>query len=668
MKLLLKIIWLSCFPLAVIGQYSAKDSLLFIINEHKRDTVEVNTLVYLAREEYFEKHFDSARHYLEMAKELSSELGYNKGNAHCLIVESDMNAFNGNFAEAIEDGLGALAIYKKINDPVGIASASLVLQGNYWYVGEYRTALTYSIPGEQIAKENNVKGFLVFPGNHLAPLFASEIAQVYIFMDKLDSALYWVQRSIDQKEPFKGTEWNFPIYVRATIQTMRGEYADALVNFRKAYPLAISNGVPRDTLQIFAGMSTLFRRMGQYDSSLHYGKMVVTGWSSESEYKNLAEVLDNLGQIYKLNGKADSALKYVELAQATKDSIFNTEKNREIQRVTFADKVQQQQLVAEQLKYKNEVQLYSFIGGALILVVIALILWRSSQQQRNAKTKIQNAYTELKSTQAQLIQSEKMASLGELTAGIAHEIENPLNFVNNFSEVSNELIGEMKAELSKGNTQEANEIADDLKQNLEKINHHGKRADAIVKGMLQHSRASSGQKELTDINALCDEYLRLAYHGMRAKDPRDAANKSFNAKLETDLDPSVGKINIIPQDIGRVILNLINNAFYAVNERWKPARAGTDGAEGERSKAMVSVSTKNLDGKILICVKDNGNGIPQNIRDKIFQPFFTTKPTGQGTGLGLSLSYDIIKAHGGEIKVETREGEGSEFIIQLPQG
>ena len=654
MKLLLKIILLSCSPLAVSAQYSEKDSLLSIIDRHRGDSVEVNTLVYLAREETIARHLDSALHYLEMARKLSSGFEYEKGKAHCLIVESDMNAFNENFAEAIEDGLGALAIYKKINDPVGIASASLILQGNYWYVGEYRTALTYSIPGEQIAKENNVIGFLVFPGNRLAPLFASEIAQVYIFMDKLDSALYWVQRSIDQKEPFKGTEWNFPIYVRATIQTMRGEYADALVNFRKAYPLAISNGVPRDTLQIFAGMSTLFRRMGQYDSSLHYGKMVVTGWSSESEYKNLAEVLDNLAQIYKLNGKADSALKYVELAQATKDSIFNTEKNREIQRVTFADKVKQQQLVADQLKYKNEVQLYSFIGGALILVVIALILWRSSQQQRNAKTKIQHAYTELKSTQAQLIQSEKMASLGELTAGIAHEIENPLNFVNNFSEVSNELIGEMKEELSKGNTQEANEIADELKQNLEKINHHGKRADAIVKGMLQHSRASSGQRELTDINALCDEYLRLAYHGIRAKE------KSFNAKLETDLDPSLGKINIIPQDIGRVILNLINNAFYAVNEKAKqniPAYEPT-----------VTVATKRISNGTVISVADNGNGIPQNIRDKIFQPFFTTKPTGQGTGLGLSLSYDIIKAHGGEIKVETKEGQGSEFIIQLPQG
>ncbi|HEV8504723.1 MAG TPA: hypothetical protein VGQ53_04960, partial [Chitinophagaceae bacterium] len=525
MRLLLKIIWLFGFPLAAIAQRSEKDSLLFIINQHKRDTVEVNALVYLARAEYFETHFDSAIHYLGMARDLSGGIEFEKGKAHCLMVESDIRASKGNLAEAIEDALGALAIYKKINDPVGIASASLILQGDYWYVGEYRTALNYSIPGEQISRANNVKGFLVFPGSHLAPLFASEVAQVYVFMGKLDSALYWIQRSIDQKELFFGTEWNFPIYLRATIQTMRGEYTDALVNFRKAYPLAISNDFLRDTLQIFAGLSTLFRRMGLFDSSLHYAHTVVTGWSNESEYKNLAEALDNLAQIYKLKGRTDSALKYVELAQATKDSNLNTEKNREIQRVTFADNVKQQQLVAEQLKYKNKVQLYSFVGGALILLVIAFILWRSSLQQRKAKTKIEDAYVELKSTQAQLIQSEKMASLGELTAGIAHEIENPLNFVNNFSEVSNELISEMKQELTMGNVQQANEIADALQQNLEKIDHHGKRADAIVKAMLQHSRTSSGAKELTDINALCDEYLRLAYHGLRAKD------KSFNANL-----------------------------------------------------------------------------------------------------------------------------------------
>ncbi len=269
------------------------------------------------------------------------------------------------------------------------------------------------------------------------------------------------------------------------------------------------------------------------------------------------------------------------------------------------------------------------------------------------KKKIEETLIELEATQGQLIQSEKMASLGELTAGIAHEIQNPLNFVNNFSEVNAELITEMQQEMDKGNLDDAKAISNDVKENEQKINHHGKRADAIVKNMLQHSRSSSSQREPANINALADEYLRLSYHGMRAKD------KLFNATIQTDFDNGIDKINIIPQDIGRVLLNLYNNAFYAVNEKKK---LGTDDYE-----PTVRISTKKINDKVEIRISDNGNGIPQNIIDKIFQPFFTTKPTGQGTGLGLSLSYDIIKAHGGEIKVETKEGEGSEFIIYLPK-
>jgi signal transduction histidine kinase len=265
---------------------------------------------------------------------------------------------------------------------------------------------------------------------------------------------------------------------------------------------------------------------------------------------------------------------------------------------------------------------------------------------------LNKSLNDLKATQQQLIQSEKMASLGELTAGIAHEIQNPLNFVNNFSEVNEELIKELKNEAAKGNLEEVKAIANDIEFNSEKISHHGKRADAIVKGMLQHSRSSSGQKELTDINALANEYLRLAYHGLRAKD------KSFNATIKTDLDETIGKLNIVPQEIGRVILNLITNAFYTVSEKKKQA--------GDHYEPTVTVNTKKMNDAIEVTVKDNGNGIPSKVLDKIFQPFFTTKPTGQGTGLGLSLSYDIVKAHGGELKVETKEGEGSEFVIHLP--
>lgn len=275
------------------------------------------------------------------------------------------------------------------------------------------------------------------------------------------------------------------------------------------------------------------------------------------------------------------------------------------------------------------------------------------------KEALEQTLSELKATQAQLIQSEKMASLGELTAGIAHEIQNPLNFVNNFSEINTELISEMKAALDAGNINEAITLAMDIDDNEKKIIYHGKRADAIVKGMLQHSRSSSGVKEPTNINALCDEYLRLAYHGLRAKD------KNFNATMKTDFDNSIGNIKIIPQDIGRVVLNLLTNAFYAVDEKKKNTKGSYE--------PTVSISTKRIpipgkinEAKVEITVTDNGNGIPNEIKNKIFQPFFTTKPTGQGTGLGLSMSYDIItKGHGGQLKVESKEGEGSQFIIIL---
>jgi ligand-binding sensor domain-containing protein/signal transduction histidine kinase len=305
--------------------------------------------------------------------------------------------------------------------------------------------------------------------------------------------------------------------------------------------------------------------------------------------------------------------------------------------------------------------------GLYTLLILAMLLMvyryqkkriiRIEQQKAQKKEleharEIEKAYTKLQETQAQLIQSEKMASLGELTAAIAHEIQNPLNFVNNFSELNTDLIDEMKSELKGGNDNEAILLANSIKENELKINHHGKRADAIVKGMLLHSRTNSGVKEPVEINGLVDEYVRLAYHGMRAKD------KEFNVTINTHFDKNIERLNVVPQDVGRVILNLMNNAFYSVSEKKKK--------NGNNYEPEVLVSTKKTDGKIEIVVKDNGIGVPQKVRDKIFQPFFTTKPAGHGTGLGLSLSYDIVKAHGGEIKVESTEGEYSEFVINLP--
>ena len=329
-------------------------------------------------------------------------------------------------------------------------------------------------------------------------------------------------------------------------------------------------------------------------------------------------------------------------------------------------KKQQKALEAEREKTQAEEEKNKFIAAQKDELEV-LVKERTSEILKQ-KEDLQHALTELRETQALLIQSEKMASLGELTAGIAHEIQNPLNFVNNFSEVNRELIDELNAEFSKPvaerDVELSNEILSDIKQNLEKINHHGKRADAIVKGMLQHSRINTGQKEPTDINALADEYLRLSYHGLRAKD------KTFNAFMKTDFDESIGKLNIVPQDVGRVLLNLFNNAFYSVQEKHRQALRQFEDTQYEPTITVKTYQVPPTEGKraeVLIIVKDNGNGIPQKIVDKIFNPFFTTKPTGEGTGLGLSLSYDIIKSHGGTLQVKSIEGEFAEFQINLPK-
>ena len=359
----------------------------------------------------------------------------------------------------------------------------------------------------------------------------------------------------------------------------------------------------------------------------------------------------NMAEAYKIQGEAITIQEKIMQDESEARSMsFETE-----QKINENEKAI---LLLDAQNRSNQRTKYYLIGivSLLGLLVAGLAFFYSNKRKTNRQLSVKNeklalTLEQLKSTQSQLIQSEKMASLGELTAGIAHEIQNPLNFVNNFSEVNTELIDELKNGLATGNIQLANDIADDIKSNEQKINHHGKRAGDIVKGMLQHSRSSTGQKEWTDINALCDEYLRLSYHGLRAKD------KSFNAKFETDFDNSIGKLSVVPQEIGRVVLNLINNAFYAVSERKKLNEPGYE--------PTVIVSTIKETDAIKIKVKDNGTGIPQKVLDKIFQPFFTTKPTGQGTGLGLSLSYDIVKAHGGELKVKTKEGKGSEFILLL---
>src|SRR6187402_75435 len=487
------------------------------------------------------------------------------------------------------------------------------------------------------------------------------MARAYLLLKKGDSALISEQLAYEQVMQTGFTRYLGSVLLNmGRIYAAKGNIPLANEYYRKSLVASAENGYFRGVVASNILLADYFFQSGKKDSAFLHIKDALTAANNLDVPELLLRSYKEFNRYYQIEGNNDSIVKYQALIIKINDSLFNTKQTQEFQNIDFNEQQRLSEIedakTAERAKYRMNI----LVAGLVIFLFIAIILYRNSIQRKKAnillsqqKNELETTLATLKTTQNQLVQSEKMASLGELTAGIAHEIQNPLNFVNNFSEVNAELIDELKTELGQDNKQQAIEIANDIRENEEKIIFHGKRADAIVKSMLQHSRSSSIKKEMTDINALADEYLRLAYHGMKAKD------KSFNVDIKSDFDNSVEKVNVIQQDIGRVILNLITNAFYVVTEKKQQL--------GDNYEPIVTVSTKNAVGKILINVRDNGNGIPQKVLDKIFQPFFTTKPAGQGTGLGLSLSYDIItKGHGGEIKVETKDGEGSVFIISLP--
>jgi len=560
----------------------------------------------------------------------------------------------GKLPESLQFQFEAMKIAEKIKDTSSIAFALNRIGNIYMELADYEKSHEYYTKSKDL--------FLKIGDIGMVHNEISNIGNLYYLMQQPDSALYYLQIVYDASlKNSNRNEYTRPeiMFRMGNAYRLKGDKEQALLYYKKGIAESIIDNDIRNLTMNNLFIAQLYYELGIPDSSKKYAYDAIKTGKIVSFRKGVYDASVLLSNLFKDRNEYDSAYNYLTAANVEKDSLIGAKRFQDLQRIVLTEQELQRKAKAKRIADQNRQQQFVLIAGLAVFLVIASILYRNNKNKQQANIKLENTLASLRSTQSQLIQSEKMASLGELTAGIAHEIQNPLNFVNNFSEVSNELISEMVDEVDKGNTHEVKIIAKDVQQNLEKILHHGKRADAIVKGMLQHSRSSSGQKEATDINALTDEYLRLAYHGLRAKD------KSFNATLKTDFDKSIGNINIIPQDIGRVILNLITNAFYVVNERQK-AESGKLNAEGKMYEPTVEVSSKKINGTIEIKVADNGNGIPQKILDKIFQPFFTTKPTGQGTGLGLSLSYDIVKAHGGELKVETKEGEGSEFVILLP--
>jgi two-component system NtrC family sensor kinase len=610
---------------------------------------------------------DSSGFYLEKALPIAATLNLKLNEASILIGMGIIMMQQEKFSKSLEFYLKALNIAK---DPSSEKTIGRLLPGQSPRNARmHLLSVSYDLIGLLNAYTGNWSGNIKnqMKNYQEAEKYANEagdsgqVATVIFHMGisymndgKLDSALVFIKKAqkifSDLKDEQLGRSM---IYLGETYERM-GNFGLAINTMLHGLTLLNETNDYVHRGLICISLSRVYAKLNKVDSALYYANESLKISEKRKDPVGRRDAYNLLTSHYDRLGRTDSATVYLKLAKSLSDSLSVEERKNLL---AFLDVVVDEQaklgkLEEEKIETKSKIRTYSLIAGLVILSLIGLILYRNNKKEKKAKIVLEKTLQELKSTQSQLIQKEKMASLGELTAGIAHEIQNPLNFVNNFSEVNSELIVELQQEVENGNLEEVKAIAKDIKDNEQKINHHGKRADAIVKGMLQHSQSSTGVKEPTDINKLADEYLRLAYHGLRAKD------KAFNATLKTDFDESIGAINIISQDIGRVLLNLYNNAFYAVNEKSR--------LDIEEFEPTVSVSTKKINNSIEISVSDNGVGIPQKIVDKIFQPFFTTKPTGQGTGLGLSLSYDIIKAHGGEIKVETKDGEGSTFIIQLP--
>jgi len=657
-------------PLFIEQTTKQAESLKIVARQTNNDTIRMSALRDLTLY-YLDFNSDSALFYVKQEIPIVEKLNLKIWKADAYDLYSAVLNNLGNYPQSLQMINAAMEIAKDESSEKNIwhlykftntgdprnARLSMLATIQLDKGALYRATGNYD--QQMIVHQESLKTASLINDYTIATIVQLNLGNLYRDKYQQDSAMYYYNASLSSS-----AKCGYRKYVSSTyngiaeIYMRRNNIEKAKQALDSALVISTQLNNQGELTSYYSLMGQLLSKENKPDSASVYGYKAVEIAGETGNKRNIVKAYSVLAAIYRKQNRFDSAYKYLEIAGTTKDSLNSMDKIKQFQNIGFDAQIKLQELEKKQIEIQSRIRTYIMLGGIFVFLLVALILYRNNRQKKKANNILHQTLANLKSTQSQLIQSEKMASLGELTAGIAHEIQNPLNFVNNFSEVSNELIQELRAknEELRIEDKEMNELISDISSNLEKINHHGKRAGDIVKGMLQHSRKSEGKKEPTDINALCDEYLRLSYHGLRAKD------KSFNAKFETDFDETLPKINVVPQDIGRVILNLINNAFYAAP---LPPKGGFREPDGKHIPT-VWVKTKKEADKIFISVRDNGAGIPKEILDKIFQPFFTTKPTGQGTGLGLSLSYDIVKAHGGELKVKTKEGQGSEFIISLP--
>jgi two-component system NtrC family sensor kinase len=640
------------YPALLLGLFSALlssaqeqkkiDSLKHELTIAKADTQRVLLLSEIG-DRYRHINVDSAIFFDQRAILLARKINFPKGEVQSLRRMAFVYRISGNTPKAMEINFKTLKL--AVSKDLKYDQASIVNQigGIYSEENDYHKALFFLKEAYKLSTSIHFRSMLGLNQN--------AIGRTYYKMNQLDSALYYcllAQKNIQTQEISAINTIDIGL-----IYSKKGDKKRALSYFLNSVNLLKGDDFYDPKSRANYQTALIYRQSKQIDSAIYYANHALTAAQKGNFYSRIIDASKLLSELYETKDMR-KALQYNNMAIAAKDSLYLKGKRNAIQNLTdFDEKERQYEIETAQTAYKNQVKQVALLSGLAGVLLIALLLYWNAQKEKRAKNllreqkeKIESTLSQLKSTQAQLIQSEKLASLGELTAGIAHEIQNPLNFVNNFSELSVDLAKELKEEIKKPEKdwELIDDLTNDLSQNQEKINHHGKRAASIVKGMLEHSKASTGKKELTDINALVDEYARLAYSNLRSRDD------NFTVVFETHLEDSIPKMEVIPQDMGRVLLNLINNAFWAVKTVEKP---------------LVTIKTEKSDNQAIIKVSDNGIGMSEVTKDKIFQPFFTTKPTGQGIGLGLSLSYDIVKAHGGELKVETMEGEGSIFIILL---
>ncbi|MBC3785013.1 tetratricopeptide repeat protein [Spirosoma utsteinense] len=597
--------------------------------------------------------YATAEQYLRQARQKFEQLGNRLGVARVMGQLGWIDTNRGNYVAALSTGLQCLKLARQLNDPLLLRQTTGRLAMLYNLLGDYEQALRYYTAAldlhQQTGQESSISRLL------------NGIGELYRNQGDLKKATRYYNKAIRlaQRLGNEGLQAEAESNL-AAVEVQQGHTEQALQLGRQALRVMLARGGYEVVSWTYTVLGRAHLQLSEADSAIYYGRR---SWnlSRHIGYKEVTrDASDVLAKAYALKNNYREAYRFRELNAAYNDTLSGRQTQQQLallqQNTLTAERQAQAALQAEADRRQRQWLVSALIGLALVGIV-AIVLWRSYRRQQQANEQLRQQQAELQAAQNQLVQSEKMASLGELTAGIAHEIQNPLNFVNNFAEVSVELVDELMEEQQKPerDTELETELLTDLAQNLQKIGHHGQRASGIVRSMLQHSRTSTGQREPTDLNALADEYLRLAYHGLRAKD------KTVNAELITDFDPAVGKINVVSQDIGRVLLNLFNNAFYAVQQRQK------NGQQDQSYRPTVAVRTKRTGSTVAIHITDTGTGMPDLVKQKIFQPFFTTKPTGEGTGLGLSLAYDIVtKGHTGSMTVESRDGEGTSFVITLP--